>query len=273
MNSKKIIYFLIVSLFIFVSSQSIVSAQTVTPTNAMKIKTGDSEQNRLMKAKEKGNRELTRRINALNQAIASINNAKKLTQDQKTSLVSQVQTEIHTLTALQQKINADTDLQTLKTDVQSIVKEYRIFALLLPKNQIIVKADKLLNIADSEGALVTKLQSRITDLQAKGQNVADLQAMLTELQKNLADAKAQAQHAIDTVMPLTSEGYPGNKTSLMSARAMLKSAQRSLKLAHTNDKSVIKGCKERGKKNKITPTLILSPTVEVPTATPTPVAQ
>src|SRR2546430_118634 len=81
----------------------------------------DLQTQQLARLKDLANKELARRLTALQTVINKINGVKRLTSEQKASLTSQVQQDIASLTALQTKIQADTDLTTLRTDVQSIV--------------------------------------------------------------------------------------------------------------------------------------------------------
>src|SRR5579872_6107659 len=132
-----------VALFAF---PAVVFAQTIVPSEGIGIRpTLQAEreaitqqrqqiqaqvvQTRQTNLKTRADNEITRRITALNDLITRINGFTRLTADQKSSFVTQIQTEINTLTSLKTKIDADTDTATLKTDVQSIVAEYRVFAL------------------------------------------------------------------------------------------------------------------------------------------------
>lgn len=199
-------------------------AQTTTPnpTRAARLERRLDAQSTDLKSR--GDEELTRRITALNGLIIKINGFKKLSDSQKSTFTSNVQTEITTLTTLKTKIDGDTDVTTLKTDVQSIVTSYRVFALYMPQINILTAADRILTTTDTLTALVSKLQTRITEAQTKGKNVTLLTASLTDMQNKIADAKTQAQNAINSVTPLTPAGYPGNKTTLIAARGMITAA-------------------------------------------------
>ncbi len=116
--------------------------------------------------------------------------------------------------ARQTKIQNDTDAQTLTTDKQSIVKSYRVYALFMPKIRIIAHADRILEVANEMKAKTTS----------------------TDALSKIADAQTQAQNAINAVSPLTPDGYPGNKTTLDSARGMLRTALADLKTARQSMK-------------------------------------
>lgn len=196
---------------------------------------------------ERASKELTRRINSLNELLTRISEFKKISDAQKASLISQVQAQITSLTTLQAKIAADTDPTTLKTDVQSIIQSYRIYALFMPKIQIIGAADRVLNIADEMSSQAATLQTKIAADQSAGKNVSDLQSLLSDLNAKIADAKTQAQSAIDTVTPLTPDGFPGNKTQLQNARQMITTAVKDLDTARQDGRKIIVGLLKFGK--------------------------
>lgn len=254
--------FLITSPLLFVSLfASTAFAQGTEPVgmvkdkNTMMIKEGMQGTPRSMKEmhqqvkmekkvgtlQERANREITRRIASLKMLIGRLNNLKRISADQKATLVTQVQTEIDNLTALQAKIKADTDIETLKTDVQSIVTSYRIYALFMPKIAILAMAERLDAAVDQMTDLTTKLQTRIEAAKSAGKEVGALQSTVIAMQKKIADAKTQEQNAINVVLPLTPDGYPGNKSTLQDARKMLQKGHQDLVEARKDSKVIIKG--------------------------------
>lgn len=190
--------------------------------------------------------ELTRRISSLNLLITKIGALKRLSAAQKTTFTNGVQTEITNLTALKAKIDADTDPTTLKTDVQSIVQDYRIFALYMPQIRILVASDVIETAADKLTDLATKLQAMIQAAQGQGKDATSLQTMLSDMTTKIADAKTQATNATNAVVGLTPAGFPGNKTTLQSAEAMLKTAFQDLKAALQDARTIRQGLKQLG---------------------------
>jgi hypothetical protein len=180
-------------------------------------------------------KELDRRIESLNKLINRINEFKKISAEQKSALAAQIQTEINALTGLQAKIKLDTDPIALKTDVQSIMSGYRVYALFIPQIQIIASADRMLTTADDLTIIYDKLKSR-----ASGGD-SSLQTLLADMQTKITDAKTQAQNAMNAVIPLTPEGYPGNKTILENARKTLQTGQQDLVTARDDAKQIVKG--------------------------------
>lgn len=193
--------------------------------------------------KAKAEKEINRRITALNNLITKVGALKKLNSDQKASLITQVQAEIANLTALKTKIESDTDLPTLKIDVQSIVASYRVYALFLPKINILAVSDEILNISDKLSSISAKLSTQIQETQTSGKDAASISATLSSLQNKISDAKTKAQNAQNLIMPLLPGGYPDNKTALQSARTTLSSARHDLNSARTDAVLIIRELK------------------------------
>lgn len=203
--------------------------------------------NNIDRLRSRGEAEIDRRVTALNKLLTKVTTVKRLTDAQKSTFTSGIQGQITTLTNLKAKIDADTDIATLRTDIQLIVKSYRIFAVYMPQVEIMVHADRLLALVDQMNQISTKLQARIDAAKAAGHDTASMQSLMTDRTSKLADATTQANNAINTVMPLTPDGYPGNRSALMSARSMLQTARRDLVAAEKDASEVRRTLKSFGK--------------------------
>lgn len=60
----------------------------------------------------------------------------------------------------------------------------------------------------------------------------------------IADAKTQATDAIDTVLPLTPDGYPANASILQSARKMIQAGRLDLVTALQDGQKIRHGLKD-----------------------------
>ncbi len=179
--------------------------------------------------KEKAIKELDRRIASLTKLIEKITVIKRLTEVQKSTLFAQVQEEITSLTTLKTTITGQTDIEALRSSIQSIVRSYRIYVLYIPKMNIIANGDKILSLIEGEmTTLTTKLQMRIDEVKAKGISVDAINGLMTQRQAKLTEATTQARGAIKKVVVLTPDGWPGNRTELQSARAMLEIARKAM---------------------------------------------
>jgi hypothetical protein len=176
-----------------------------------------------------GDKEITRRIAALTDLNTRVQQMTKVTDAFKQNLQNNIQTEITGFTALQAKVDADTDAATLKTDVQSITDSYRVFALILPQARIAAAADRIVTITNMISGVGAKLQARIQADGAAGGDVTALNAALADMGTKLGDAQTQAQNAVSGSASLTPDN--GDKTIMASNTAALKAAQTSVAAA------------------------------------------
>jgi|SRR3989344_3240665 len=198
---------------------------------------------------DRANREIDRRIKNLTALGARISEAKKISADAKASFKGTIQAEITSLTGLKAKIAVDTDSVTLKADVQSITKSYRIYALIMPQIAILAHADRVLTIADAMTVLAAKLQTRIAEAQSAGQNITLAQAKLSDLNEKIGDARAEAQASMALVTSLTPDNgdrtkMQSNTQALQDARAKLRVAQTDLEKARKDARDIVKIVKD-----------------------------
>jgi hypothetical protein len=196
--------------------------------------------------KQRAATEINRRLDFLNQLLTKINGIKKLSAAEKTGLQSQIQTQIDGLNALQTKINADTDNTTLKTDVKSIINNYYIFLFFRVQVNLLIAADRISATTDNFSQVYTKLQARINQAQAAGNDVTQLNASLADMNAKINDAKTQITAVQAEITPLTAQGYPGNKTMLTDAKTKIETAFQDLKTAYSDVlsiRNILKGLK------------------------------
>lgn len=135
----------------------------------------------LSKVKERGDRMITERVRALQKLLGRIQNDKKLSSADKSSLSGDINTTIASLNALKSKIDADTDPATARSDVKSILTNFRIFAIYIPKIRLLITIGNLQTESSRMTTLSGKLQTLITKLQSQGKDVSSLQASLTDM--------------------------------------------------------------------------------------------
>lgn len=229
-----------------------VFAQSVLPATsigspASRIKTS-VESNLIDNLKQRAQTEITRRLTFLNDLLTKLTDIKKLSDADKASLQNQIQTQIDGLNTLQTKINSDTDLTTLRTDVKSIVNGYYIFAFFRVKISLLVAADRFATTADSLSSLEVKLDTRVQQASASGQDVSSLNVLLADMTTKIADAKAKYQAVETDLASLTAQDFPGNKSVLLSERAKLKTAYADLRAAYQDAIKIRKGLGDLGDK-------------------------
>lgn len=241
-----------IALFLLVGTVSNVEAvsenQKSTSTTNTKQQTA-AEQTRLSdekiaSLKERAEKEINRRLTSLKNVSTKINSIKKLSEENKKSLDQAINNEIENLEALKLKIESTTDLDTLRQDVKSIKDSYRIYALFIPKIHILAGSDQLAIATDKITEIATKLEQKIQILEQNNSDVSGLKTYLADLKTKNADAIKQYQTIQSSVLTLTPEGYPGNKTTLQEARKMLQLGKQDIQKARQDATSILQGIKD-----------------------------
>ena len=186
-------------------------------------------QTRITTAKGRADQEIDRRNTALNDLNTRVQAMARLSADQKSTIAASIASQVSVLTALKTKIDADTDIATLKTDIKSIAASYRIFMLVIPQGRIEVAADKMNTVSTSLSTFAGKLQSAIASAQASGKDVTAVNASLAEMNAKIADANTQSSAAVSLVATLTPDN--GDKTKQAANDQALKTARADIKLA------------------------------------------
>lgn len=219
--------------FALAQTATVDTSATVNTTGASASVTGSATLTAAeQKAVSRGDQEITRRITALNDLNTRVQAMQAVTATFKQNLAANIQTEITTFTNLQAKIDADTDLATLKTDIQSITKSYRVYILVLPQGRIAAAADRVVTIVTMMSTLGSKLQARIQAASTAGNDTTALTAALTDMSGKLQDAQTQAQAAVTATASLQPDN--GDTTVMASNTAALKQARTDIQTAMTD---------------------------------------
>lgn len=203
----------------------------------------------MARMKARGDQELDRRIVSLNKLVGRVAEMKNLSPTDKAAVSTTLNAQITALTALKAKIDADTDLATLKTDVQSVTASYRIYALVIPQGTIIAAADRIVTVVSEMQSISAKLKTRITAAAAAGDDVGSLQTLLTDYDAKIADALAQAQAAVNGIVTLVPDGgdktkQAANTAALQAARAKIVTAQHDVNAARKDGEKIRVGLRD-----------------------------
>ncbi len=216
------------------ASGTLAAAQTSPTTQASDY---------LQTVKTKGDQEIARRLKALAALTANINVTSKLTPSDKTSLTEEATTESKNLSTLRTKLAAETTLAGAAADVQSMVAEYRVYALVIPKVRLIKTADAQQIFQAQLTAFAAKLQTRITAADAKGKNVTDLQTKLDDMLSKMAVAESISANVESKVLTLEPTDYNNDHGILAGYQTQLKSAHQNDLAALASGKLIVQGLK------------------------------
>jgi uncharacterized protein (UPF0305 family) len=208
----------------------------------------DANADAKLTTKERAVAEIDRRIDSMNKLTTRIDAMKRVSDSSKASIKATVKAEIDALTTLKAKIQADTDEATLKADIASITKGYRIYMLVMPQLSILSGADRLTTTAELMTTLGSKLETRINEAKASGKDVTALTTAYADMQTQISEAKANAAAAITLSASLKPDNgdktvQDANRKALTDARAKLKAGHDDLKAARKDVETIIKGLK------------------------------
>jgi hypothetical protein len=189
----------------------------------------------------RGNSEIQRRLGTLQTLSGKISSATKLTAGDKATLNGEVTDEINSLTALKTKLDADTTVADARTDAQSIITGYRVYALIVPKVNLVKTADDQQVAEGKLSALAVKLQSRLSAASSSGQKLPALQNGLADMNKQISAAQAISSQIESSVIGLQPSDYNSNHSVLNGDRNQLKTAQADIKAAVSDATTIIKG--------------------------------
>jgi septation ring formation regulator EzrA len=203
---------------------------------------------RISTGKSRGDQEIDRRVGALNKLKVKISEMTHLSDAGRSGVSAMFQAQIDALTNLKAKIDTDTEIEALKTDIKAVTQSYRIFALVIPQGRILVASDRMATVADALNELGNKLATRIAAASAAGSNVTDLANTLTDLGTKINDAKTSIQAAVTTTTNLKPDNgeeatFQANKDTLKDARKKLQTAKEALDAARKDARTIVKGLK------------------------------
>jgi hypothetical protein len=186
-----------------------------------------------------GNCEINRRFTTLADLSAKITASKVMTPSDATALRAEIGSTSSGLTSLKATIDADTDLVTLKSDVQKIATGYRVYLLVVPQVHLVNAAAGVVAVQAKFADINTKLAAAIAAAKAAGKDTAAAQAELDAMNASVTAAAALATPIPAALLPLTPAQYNGGTAgpTLAGARKALGTARNDLKSAEASAKA------------------------------------
>jgi hypothetical protein len=216
----------------------------VVPASALATaSTTAANQARLQLIINRGNSEISRRLTTLGTLSSKISATTKLSAGDESSLSAEVSAEVSGLQSLKAQLDGETTVSAAVTDAQGIINDYRVYALIVPKVDLVTTADSQQNTEAKLTALAPKLQTRITAAQGAGHSVTSLQSSLNDLNTKVSAAQTISSSIETSVVGLQPSDYNSDHTILSGDRNQLKTAQTDIQAAIGDAKSIITALK------------------------------
>jgi hypothetical protein len=220
---------------IFAAGASVSAANpTVNDTASLNINFAD-----LTAAKARCDAAIVVRQAELSKLTHLADAAQALSSGHHSTVVSMLSTSTSGLAALKTKIDGDTDAATLKTDCQSIMTGYRVFALRSPQVHLAIVGDRESALVGKGNTAATKLDAAIQKAAGNGKDVTDATAKLADMKAKLADAASLLNGVVDHELTFTPDQWNSNHDVLKSSGTALRSAGDDLKTAFADAKAIV----------------------------------
>lgn len=214
-----------------------------TTTDSMTPTTTETAQ-RLATVISKGDQEITRRQTALTALGTKIADTAHLSASNKAALSSQINIEIAALGALKAKLSSETTLDAAHADAKTIVGDYRIYALIMPKIGLIRATDSEQATTARLLALAAKLQTHVS---AAG-TATDLRTTLDDMIAQATTAQTTANAVQAKILNLQPTDYNSDHTILSGYRDQLKTAHMAIQASIADAKTIIAALKSAQQK-------------------------
>lgn len=203
---------------------------------------------RMANMQSKSGKEIDQRIDSLNKLLTRVQSFNKVSDADKASIASSIQNVITTLTSLKTKIATDTSTSTISVDMKSITEANRVYALVIPKINVMAAADRVGTIYDMLSIIAGKIQVRLSQ-STSTPDASSLQSDLSDMNAKLADAKTQAQNAINAVASLQPDNgdktvMQSNTTALKAGRTDIQNATKDLTAARKDAQTIIQALRK-----------------------------
>lgn len=247
---KKILLVPVVLLLgLIISSSAIVQAENATSSDKTVRDSEKKIEDKIQKVRTSADKELDKRIEDLEKLKTRISEFKNISSAEKQSIVAFVDNLVMILKNLRTEIDTTTSTTTLKEARESITKNYRVYALVMPQLNIIANADRMTTMVSMMAIVGSKLEARLNQLATSSvitsANLVSARKSLDNFKAKIADAQMQSQKAVELVANLIpdqgeKEVMDSNTLALKEARTKLKIAQSDLVTARKEAESIIK---------------------------------
>src|SRR5581483_5463440 len=132
------------------------------------------------------------------------------------------------LSNLKSKLDAETDAKAARQDVANIFLQFRIYAVVLPRDYRRIQMDVEINAKSLMQGVASTIKQAIGSAPASKQ--AQLNALFSDYQKQVAAAESQLDTAQQDFPAMTPENFNQNRTSYESTRTALDNALKAARV-------------------------------------------
>lgn len=190
-----------------------------------------------------GNQRIQERLTALEKLKDTAQHHKGITDPQRDIITKDANGNENGLNALKKKLDAETDMKAALADVKNIYVQFRIFAVVLPRDygEILLfhEQNVITRMADGEQTISDLIQK-----DQNGKNITQIKALDQDYTNKLQDATNNTNNAQGLIPSLTPASYPATNTTLKTYRGDLQNAHKDIEGAMDDLHQMLKLFKE-----------------------------
>jgi len=168
-------------------------------------------------------------LTTLSGKVIARENQHLISSDQSNVLQSDISTNQSGLAALKSKLDAETDPKAARQDVENIFFQFRIFAVVLPRDYRRLYLDIAVNVAIKLRSLGPKVQEAISNAPAGEQ--AQLNTLFNDYKNQLSTAESQFDVAQAAFPALTPANFNYNRSTYQTTLSNLDTAEHTIHTA------------------------------------------
>jgi hypothetical protein len=156
----------------------------------------------LTEAKRVVTAQIDGRLAALRVMSAALSEAQRLTPAHKSTLTDLIASDRTGLNALKTKVAGETTVAAVRADAASMVNDYRIYLLVVPKVHLTHALDLESAAIGALRKVYDRLVAAVAAAKQAGKDVGDADAKLADLGTQLAAAEAAITGKVDTLLAI-----------------------------------------------------------------------
>jgi len=206
---------------------ALIPATTFAATTAPSTKCSTGDGKCVIAAGDKLIADRLTALGTLNAKVSSDVSSLKITSAQAGPLQSDVSTNESGLNALKTKLDAETTAAAARKDVAAIYAQFRIYAVVLPRDYRTIEYDVELNTQVKLQAAIPAIQVAIKAAPASKQ--AQLNTLFSDYQKQVSDAAAQLGPLPNDFLAMTPTAFNQARTSYEATRKAVDTAEKAVR--------------------------------------------
>lgn len=184
--------------------------------------------------------EIDRRIKSLTELQSSVDMYPKLSTDEKNYWKKYIQDGNHastgwgTINAMEKLKNSilkdskKSDLNALQKDIDSIVKDNRVYYQFIPSVNLLIEVDITTSNLEHQSDLARSLQAYLDQAQKDNKDISKIQPLQDDLGKNLNNAGTILQYSADEIFNMNPASYPSGNHYKKYAQEYIDNARSTL---------------------------------------------